>query len=61
MWRASGKFDRGSRCPRGEGGIMTKNEKSFLDMIAWAEFGPEIISKSDNGYNVLVGSRPIWC
>ena len=37
---------------------MTKNEKAFLDMIAWSELGPEIIRKSDNGYNVLVGSLP---
>ena len=37
---------------------MTKNEKAFLDMIAWAELGPEILTRSDNGYNVLVGSLP---
>lgn len=27
-------------------------------MIAWSELGPEIIAKSDRGYNVLVGSLP---
>lgn len=37
---------------------MTKNEKAFLDMIAWAELGQEILASSDNGYNVLVGSLP---
>lgn len=37
---------------------MTENEKAFLDMIAWAELGPEILDQSDNGYNVLVGSLP---
>ena len=35
---------------------MTKNEKAFLDMIAWAEIGPRLLNVSDNGYNVLVGS-----
>lgn len=34
---------------------MTKNERAFLDMIAWAE-GTAIIPNSDNGYKVLVGS-----
>jgi len=37
---------------------MTVNEKAFLDMIAWAEIGPKLLAKSDNGYNVLVGSTP---
>lgn len=37
---------------------MTDNLKAFLDMIAWSEIGPELLSKSDNGYNVLVGSTP---
>ncbi len=37
---------------------MTTNLKSFLDMIANSEIGPELIAKSDNGYNVLVGSTP---
>lgn len=37
---------------------MTPNEQAFLDMIAVSELGPEVIRKSDNGYNVLVGSTP---
>lgn len=35
---------------------MTTNLKAFLDMIAWAELGPDLLSVSDDGYNVLVGS-----
>lgn len=35
---------------------MTKNEKAFLDMIAWSE-GTTRISGSDDGYNVLVGGH----
>jgi muramidase (phage lysozyme) len=27
-------------------------------MIAWAEIGSGLLAKSDNGYNVLVGSTP---
>jgi muramidase (phage lysozyme) len=38
---------------------MTTNEKAFLDMIAWSEIGPELLKKSDDGYNVLVGSTPM--
>lgn len=34
------------------------NRKAFLDMIAWAEIGPELLSLSDDGYNVSVGSTP---
>ena len=37
---------------------MTKNEKAFLDMIAFAEIGPDILKNSDDGYNVLAGSVP---
>ncbi len=37
---------------------MTENERAFLDMIAWAELGPEILAQSDDGYNVLAGSLP---
>lgn len=37
---------------------MTQNEKAFLYMIAWSELGPEILTQSDNGYNVLAGSLP---
>lgn len=35
---------------------MTSNEKAFLDMIAFSEIGTALLVKSDNGYNVLVGS-----
>ena len=37
---------------------MTANERAFLDMIAWAEIGAEMLAQSDNGYNVLAGSVP---
>lgn len=29
-----------------------------LDMVAYAEIGPIMLAESDDGYNVLVGSRP---
>jgi len=32
------------------------NQSAFLDMIAWSEIGPKLLSVSDNGFNVLVGS-----
>ena len=32
------------------------NRKAFLDMIAFSEIGPDLLKKSDNGYNVIVGS-----
>jgi muramidase (phage lysozyme) len=35
-----------------------KNLQAFLDMIAWSELGSGIIEESDNGYDVLVGSKP---
>lgn len=35
------------------------NRKAFLDMIAYSEIGPKLLSASDNGYNVLVGSTPV--
>ncbi|MES2126640.1 MAG: glycoside hydrolase family 104 protein [Pseudomonadota bacterium] len=35
---------------------MTPNLKAFLDTIAWSEIGAELLAKSDNGYNVCVGS-----
>ena len=38
--------------------MLTKNERAFLDMIAYAELGPEMLKESDNGYNVVVGSTP---
>lgn len=34
------------------------NIRAFLDMIAFSEIGPALLSKSDNGYNVIVGSTP---
>lgn len=37
---------------------MSPNLKAFLDMIAWSEIGAELLAKSDNGYNVCVGSTP---
>jgi muramidase (phage lysozyme) len=37
---------------------MTKNEKALLDTIAHSEIGPALLAKSDNGYNVIVGSTP---
>ena len=37
---------------------MTPNQKAFLDMIAFSELGTALIAKSDNGYNVVVGSTP---
>jgi muramidase (phage lysozyme) len=35
-------------------GIPT-NRAAFLDMIAFSEIGPELLAKSDNGYNCMVG------
>ncbi|WP_261524454.1 glycoside hydrolase family 104 protein [Burkholderia multivorans] len=35
-----------------------KNRVAFLDMIASSEIGPALLAKSDDGYNVLVGSTP---
>ncbi|HDR9259612.1 TPA: glycoside hydrolase family 104 protein [Burkholderia vietnamiensis] len=34
------------------------NRVAFLDMIAASEIGPALLAKSDDGYNVLVGSTP---
>ena len=31
---------------------------AFLDMVKWCELGSESIANSDDGYNVLVGSKP---
>ena len=36
-----------------------KNRVAFLDMIAVSEIGPALLAKSDDGYNVLVGSTPV--
>jgi muramidase (phage lysozyme) len=37
---------------------LAPNLAAFLDMLAWSEIGPQLLAKSDNGYNVLVGSTP---
>jgi muramidase (phage lysozyme) len=31
---------------------------AFLDTLKWCELGPALIAESDEGYNVLVGSKP---
>lgn len=36
----------------------TPNIRPFLDTIAVSELGRALLAKSDNGYNVLVGSKP---
>ncbi|MDI9684322.1 glycoside hydrolase family 24 protein [Burkholderia cenocepacia] len=35
-----------------------QNRVAFLDMIAASEIGPALLARSDDGYNVLVGSTP---
>lgn len=35
---------------------MTPNMAAFLQMVRWSELGPSLITVSDKGYNVLVGS-----
>jgi muramidase (phage lysozyme) len=37
---------------------MTGNERAFLDAIAHSEIGEALLSETDNGYNVIVGSTP---
>lgn len=37
---------------------MSKNRKALLDTIAYSELGSWILTHSDDGYNVLVGSTP---
>lgn len=37
---------------------MNTNRIAFLTLIAHSEIGDALIAKSDNGYNVLVGSMP---
>lgn len=37
---------------------MTPNLKAFLDTIAVSEIGNELLALTENGYNVIVGSRP---
>jgi muramidase (phage lysozyme) len=34
------------------------NVRAFLDMIAFSEIGASMLADSDNGYNVIVGSKP---
>ena len=34
------------------------NIQAFLDMLAFSELGAGLLSKTKNGYNVLVGSTP---
>ncbi len=34
------------------------NRKAFLDTVAFSEIGPAMLAQSDNGYNVIVGSKP---
>lgn len=35
-----------------------RNLAAFLDMIAFSELQPALLEASDDGYNVIVGSRP---
>jgi muramidase (phage lysozyme) len=35
-----------------------RNLRSFLDTIAVSEIGNELLALTENGYNVIVGSRP---
>ncbi len=35
---------------------MTRNLKAFLTMIAVSELGRDLLARSDDGYNVIVGS-----
>jgi len=37
---------------------MNYQISAFLDTIAWAEIGPDLLAKSDDGFNVIVGSTP---
>lgn len=37
---------------------LPQNRAAFLDMLAYSELGPKLLSLSDNGYNVIVGSTP---
>lgn len=37
---------------------MTTNLRAFLQMIAVSELTAKLLARSDNGYNVLVGSTP---
>lgn len=35
---------------------VTKNQRAFLDMIAWSELGADLLAASNNGYDVIVTS-----
>lgn len=37
---------------------ISRNLSAFLDTIAWSELGTALLKKSDDGYNVIVGSTP---
>jgi len=37
---------------------MNANVRAFLDMLAWSEIGPDMLTASDDGYDVIVGSTP---
>ena len=37
---------------------MSANLRAFLDAIAFSELGRDLLAESDNGYDVIVGSRP---
>lgn len=37
---------------------ISRNVQAFLDTIAHSEIGPKLLSLSDNGYDVVVGSTP---
>ena len=37
---------------------MSVNLRAFLSAIAYSELGPDLLAESDNGYDVIVGSKP---
>lgn len=48
----------GNRRERMGDNPMSPNLKAFLDTIAWSEIGPELLARTNNGYDVCVGSTP---
>jgi len=38
--------------------MINQNRQAFLDTLAASEIGAALLAKSDNGYNVIVGSTP---
>lgn len=38
--------------------IMSMNLRAFLETLAFSELGLDLLTDSDNGYNVIVGSTP---